>query len=411
MCDEVFDQISKLLLEKPFCKQLVERVNLLREQHFNEEDRSYEEADAIARFTCDYDSIQVKHQLRDVFEKHILSKLPNPSPLAVEDLEEIAVGQLAGIPTQNWFDDESAPYFRQLSLLWYRFPAECHVADFNFGLWSPGETDFRENIQFDDLWTSETGFLLNVCFRKDTLGIGKATGQLIGNVTDAAWRIALPQFEHIVPSVYRTVELLVRKRFPEDVDLFFDKELARYQILVSQFSKRLFSECFCAYFATAEKKTHSMQQRMRNAVHLLVLADQQHHAAVRLSLCFSAIEALVCGKTTGIVDELTRNVATLLEHDSNQRRYVQKEIKELYGLRCKTLHGESIKGDPIACDDARLLAAAVLGAAIEWLGYQRKMDDDEDRKNFCENLEEAREGGNRMIGIPDELSVCLPGRS
>ena len=74
-----------------------------------------------------------------------------------------------------------------------------------------------------------------------------------------------------------------------------------------------------------------------------------------------------------------------------------------------TLHGNSLaeKSDKVA--EARLLAAGVLGAIVEWRDFQKRNGHDTDREVFLDELDKAERVGGRMTGIPEGFKKCLPG--
>lgn len=79
---------------------------------------------------------------------------------------------------------------------------------------------------------------------------------------------------------------------------------------------------------------------------LLVEADFQATAALKLALGFSAIEALVCRNEAGITEELARNAATLLVQNPDDRIEAIDRIKKLYNARSKVLHGTTTDVQP-----------------------------------------------------------------
>lgn len=175
---------------------------------------------------------------------------------------------------------------------------------------------------------------------------------------------------------------------------------------------RLFSACAEAFFETPERlkmKRDGMEPRMKNAVDLLIEADAQTHPAIALSLSFSAIEALVCKKTTDITEELSGNVATLLEPNRHGRKEAIDFVKGLYKRRSNALHGTSLETGGGA-EQVRRLAAAVLHAVVEWQVYQRRMVDSRERKSFVDELEAAKIAGQQMVGVPEDLAQFVKGR-
>lgn len=147
-----------------------------------------------------------------------------------------------------------------------------------------------------------------------------------------------------------------------------------------------------------------MHRKMGNAVRLLVQADDQEDKGIGLSLCFSAIEAIVCEERRSITKQLSTNVPALLQPERTKRETAQKRLKKLYKIRCSVLHGGAIDKPPR--DTARLLAAAVLAAAVEWNAFHHRVGNTSARKTFLEELHDTA-SGRPMIGVPEEFSRCL----
>lgn len=168
--------------------------------------------------------------------------------------------------------------------------------------------------------------------------------------------------------------------------------------------------CLEAYFSDSEKKD-SLHRRIRNAAQLLKQADQQEHPAVKLALSFSAIEALVCQKTEGIVDELTRRVSTLLQPNPDRRLDQMDWIRELYRSRSKLLHGEKVESDAVQAMKVRILAAYVLLAVLQWEQFQKRMETRADPPELGHELEAAQTAGKRFVGPGVEFDWEKDGQS
>ncbi len=167
------------------------------------------------------------------------------------------------------------------------------------------------------------------------------------------------------------------------------------------------NRCTELYFSGPAKR--SLAARLRNAARVLVQADQQEQASVALALCFAAIEAMLCRKTIGIVDELARNAATLLEHEPLNRQRAMKAVKKLYDARSKLLHGENIDVTPEMRVHVRRLAAGCLKAILEWEDYVRRLGEQTTSDQFfLDELEASQVSGKRMVGVPDVAATWLP---
>lgn len=185
----------------------------------------------------------------------------------------------------------------------------------------------------------------------------------------------------------------------------YDEEAVRAQLRASP---NIFPQFLEAYFTTPDKKTSSFGQRLRNAAHLMVEADSQTNHAIALSLCFSAIEALVCEKTDGIVDELSRHVSTLLEPSARERPDSIAGVKQYYNLRSKTLHGDHIVDDIDARWRARALASAVFEACIQWRQHVQMVGADIVRSDFLSELRNCSATGQQIVGVSDRLAKYIP---
>ena len=378
------------------------------------------------------DSVTVT-TFRPVFEKYILSQLPYPACMTFDDFAEI-LGRYAF----GRADAELESSIQQLQAVWmyvsrsgYDRPFyffHTYELEFEFGEWEePDRSAHRMEDYVDDantykVWNSnigDRGFNLELREFRDGKPENSFECKLFlgANCTEAAWQEVCPRFEELIPSVLRSLAMMESKllRSPTQPQPQTGAEQAEKELQKCRcsFLKRrglpLLTECIDSYFLPAEKKTHNLQQRLRNAVHLLVAADQQQMPAIAMSLSFSAIESLVCNNTQSIVDELSRNVATLLEPDRMNRQETIKSIKKLYNLRSKAMHGDRLTDDVEPRDQVRLLAAAVFTAILDWQAYQKRVGDTAERGDFLKELEAAQVSGSAFIGPNERLVGCLPG--
>jgi|SRR5665213_1063914 len=133
------------------------------------------------------------------------------------------------------------------------------------------------------------------------------------------------------------------------------------------------AQCLNSYYANLVKGD-SMDRRLRNAMLLLVEADRQKHPAVALSLCFSAMEAMLGEGDGKIVGPLSEYIATLLRADRLERPDEIKRVKSLYGVRSKVLHGVSLDHEAEALTKTRNLSHEVLGAVVTRRELDRKLE-------------------------------------
>jgi hypothetical protein len=110
-----------------------------------------------------------------------------------------------------------------------------------------------------------------------------------------------------------------------------------------------------------------------------------------------------------IGEGFSRKVAALLHPDSTERAHVAKSLKKLYQVRPDTLHGNKLPEKSDKLGEARLLAAGVLGAILEWRDFQKRSGENTDREVFLDQLEKAERAERRMVQIPEGFKNCLPG--
>jgi hypothetical protein len=166
------------------------------------------------------------------------------------------------------------------------------------------------------------------------------------------------------------------------------------------------STCLGIFFGRREKED-TLDGRLRNAILLLAEADHQRHPAVALALCFCAIEAMLSSGTNEITATLSRNVAVLLEPPGANRVLAMKQIKKMYGIRSKVLHGTSLDHDSNSFGRARLIAAAALQAMLERRAFMRRLAGGEGAEAFFAELEQAQLNGKRVDGVQESAARNL----
>jgi hypothetical protein len=157
-----------------------------------------------------------------------------------------------------------------------------------------------------------------------------------------------------------------------------------------------------AFFAHPPDDGPSLIRRIHNAIHLLVEADNQSHSAVRLALCVSAIEALVCRNPKdvgmGTRNQLKHNVAVLLESESTKRPAAEEFLDGLYDRRCWLLHGENTATAPLDAEHARTIGAAVL-IAVEDAIHKGRTIDPQSPDSLFDVLGAAWDRGSALDGV------------
>lgn len=392
-----------------------------------------EEARDLLEAFVDHETIVTEQTLRPIVRKYILSQLPNPPFITYEDFEEDVFTYLGGKQGRG-LDAGLRHLAAELKYKCQRFCSQFREppdVEFDFGDWTVHDRDEQEYPSEKQgyppegkdgaaVWASlfqDKGFELKPQWlpHKRCSYLSNCALILTGNCTPHAFCAAQRQFEILIPWVRKSVRMLLAKLYPEEFGAYElpaglqnpDVQHPRWPLAV-RFGIPFLGECLAAYFFEGPKNTDNTEQRLRNAVHLLVEADRQEMPAIGLSLCFSAIEALVCRKSQGIVDELSRNVATLLQRNSRDRRQTSRAIVRLYDLRCKAMHGERLANDYPAWTGARVLATAVLAAVLEWKKYQLRVGDSTERRTFLDELENAERSGALFVGPSERLAACLP---
>lgn len=209
---------------------------------------------------------------------------------------------------------------------------------------------------------------------------------------------------------------LIRELSDEAIEKLNSSEFMKFSVTSSGLPPKRSSDWiknFLRYsldlFYLSDSKKDTIERRLRNAIRLLIESDHQDAPAIQLSLCFAGIEALVCTKKEGIVDQLARNVATLLQPQSDERRTAISRVKKLYDLRSKVLHGTQVDVEMNAVLDARRLAGGVLMAVVEWRLFAQRIGQEKKQvPDFFDALEEATVSGKRFVGVPDESVAWLP---
>jgi hypothetical protein len=156
------------------------------------------------------------------------------------------------------------------------------------------------------------------------------------------------------------------------------------------------------------EKGDTISQRLKNAIELIAEADNQNNDAIALSLCFAAIEAMLSKGTTNINEHLASSAAVLLEPDKMFRMDAQKTVKELYNLRSRVLHGNTIAQPAARRLDVRLLATAILMAFLNRMVFMKNIQDTlEKPKDLLKEISAARETADSVVGVKPTRIVRL----
>lgn len=128
-------------------------------------------------------------------------------------------------------------------------------------------------------------------------------------------------------------------------------------------------------------------QRIRNALELKSHADSVTNQAIALSLCVSALEAILCEerkeKNSG---QLQKRIPALLKADQKLAKDSAGAIRALYKVRNRCLHGQVVlKSHDVSA--VRRLFGAVLRGALEWAVSRGDAPSDADETERMSELE------------------------
>jgi hypothetical protein len=172
-------------------------------------------------------------------------------------------------------------------------------------------------------------------------------------------------------------------------------------------SLRLVSDTIDGYFIASTRKD-SISRRIRNAIHLLVAADQQPHDSVGLALCVACTEALLCESGEGLARMFSENVATLLEPEPRSRDDAVTFALALYNKRSRVFHGSETECSTREYENARLLAAAVLRGFIERRTFRRMAGyEDETPTGLLVELRKDKYTPGQLTGVASSPATRL----
>jgi len=408
--DKFFDSLQS----KDVWMKIISDIRALREKHNVTawlDERSPEEVPLMERMAFDLSAFS-SGELEKVFAKHLLSLFEYP-PITASELTEIALEQLSGAFTLEELRAATQRFWACVARDTFYCTEDVNTCDVDVDIgdffWPMIEEDefvIRSIAEkCEPIWRSEHGFWLTL-----TESGSSIQAMLVGQLSDRALQHASSVMRRLIASASVSLHLIYCD--PQQgvsfglVPFVVDLDAVAGDLASPQ--NGFFRSILDFYFYPPAKKTAPFEQRLRNAVHLLVEADDQSSHAVSLALSFGAIEALVCGNSSGIVDELSRHVAALIQPNALDRPDVIKSIKRLYDIRSKAMHGERLDGDDDSRWKARMLAAAVLKAATEWKEHVERMGKELERREFLDELREIAITGGPMVGVSTQLTRLLP---
>jgi hypothetical protein len=373
--------------------------------------KSFDEANLTERMEFDIYRTFASAELESIFQTHLLDSFAFP-PITSSELRDIAIAQLSGASASEEFVVAIDRFCVCVSQATYYSNDDLNVkdveSDTGLGYWWGKSDDMELKSLVEDckpIWRSNHGFWLT--FVDKTVGF-KAV--VWGKLSDLALERVSSVIGRLLPSACNTLQLIHCNPLCKDTFhcVPFEVDLSGVSRDLVATENGFLSSILTHYFLPPAKKTSSIGQRLRNAVHLLVEADNQPNESISLALSFAAIEALVCEKSDGIVDELSRNVAALLQPIAIDRPSVIKAVKQLYNIRSKALHGDRLDDDRQSRWKARMLAAAVLRGVTEWMDHVVKVGAEPNRVEFLDELRTSAMTGHQMVGIDPRLSRLLP---
>jgi hypothetical protein len=233
--------------------------------------------------------------------------------------------------------------------------------------------------------------------------------EVCGHMSNVSCEELQNELKFVLGSITRSISLLERDKVILPA-LYVDGFITIQRVESIENNKDFIQRCLDVYYLKPGKKD-SIEKRLYNAIHLLAEADRQENSSVLLALSFSAIEALMCSQTTGITEELSSNVATLLEPNASERIEAIDAIKKLYNKRSEILHGAKLDHESELARQSRKLAAGCLKAVTEWLDCNQRFGIEQpDRSDFLSEIRSAKISGHQVVDISENLRECLPDR-
>lgn len=236
--------------------------------------------------------------------------------------------------------------------------------------------------------------------------------ELCGCMTPKVFDSMSENLTTLVRTIHRSYFMLCEKEFSRPLEHNSDNYYITYPYEdYSLFVDKL-KACFGDYFSVPDKKD-TINRRIRNAVSLLIESDAQNNKAISTSLSIAAIEALLGEKGAEISEKISTNIAVLLEPDLNKRTAAEKFFKDLYNLRSRTLHGESLEDEEKISEKARHLAAAVLDAVITLRDFLMKSGfSPKSPQDLLSELKASKyRSGNVICEIKDYNVRCYWGKN
>ncbi len=186
----------------------------------------------------------------------------------------------------------------------------------------------------------------------------------------------------------------------------------------------VFTECFKAIGGAHLNGVDTFTRRLASAVELLSEADRSDSTPIALTLCFAAIEAMICedpakvpplapidvnkALRTDTTVQIKKYVPTLLMPSPLGRTKRGNVLYDLYMVRCDVIHGKRVAAQAVALHDVRQIASGVIRSAVHWRSVQRTNSESDTWEELFPRVNRAAFGKAEMADIPD-LKSLLPG--
>jgi len=338
----------------------------------------------------------ITDRVTSIFSELVIAKLPRPHVITVEELCTAAMTHL-GTDDENEFEARYESFLRSAISL-AESPQRSEVFFVSRGLY-----DFELTDRFTEAWDSQTG--LRVIF-VGLLALGheedygddnavyapkNAYFAVEGSCSPRALLAFQSETRRVLSAILTSISLTRNRQ----LSIYYQGPDGDIKVGDAEPVDPLLD----AYFSTSSKKD-TIDRRIRNALHLLVLADEQQHDAISLALSVSAIESLLCKKGSEISTMFADNAATLLEPDLGNRAEAAKFFKKLYNARSETLHGTKLEHEGQLRTQARQIAAAVLLGIRGRREFQRKMGNgSETPDQLLDELREQKWTPGETVGV------------
>ena len=238
---------------------------------------TYSEAPVSGRIPFDLHRAFSYFDLEEVLRKHLLADYEFP-PITIDELVRIGKAQLAGADTDEDFQKAIERFVAFVDEeTYYSVDDSTLGEEIDFRV--IGSIDHPKVVEFQKecatLWVSPFGFVVNFGFYESIFSPLKfnASGKFSSG--------AMEQVDEVLRRTIRSASnslILLHCDFNEDRsyrDIPFDADDTAIGNDIALLNRGFFAQLLNYYFIPQAKKSSTFDQRMRNAMHLLVEADEQ----------------------------------------------------------------------------------------------------------------------------------------